>query len=148
MIIAFALFFELAAHADEADQATTISFSQPIQIPGQVLPAGTYWFRLLDISSGTNLVQIFNSDRTVLYATIDTVPTERFEPTEHTTVTFAEEESGKPDVLLTWFYPGNLTGHEFIYSKDRKMLLAQDRKQTIEADPQPKANADNSAAGN
>jgi hypothetical protein len=102
----------------------------------------------LDISSGTNLVQIFNSDRTVLYATIDTVPTERFEPTEHTTVTFAEEESGKPDVLLTWFYPGNLTGHEFIYSKDRKMLLAQDRKQTIEADPQPKANADNSAAGN
>jgi hypothetical protein len=37
LIIAFGLFFELAAHADESDQATTITFSQPIQVPGQVL---------------------------------------------------------------------------------------------------------------
>ena len=41
LIIAFFLFFELAAHADEFDQATTITFSEPIQIPGQVLPAGS-----------------------------------------------------------------------------------------------------------
>ena len=42
LIIAFSLFFGLAAHAGESDQASTITFSQPIQIPGQVLPAGTY----------------------------------------------------------------------------------------------------------
>ena len=41
LIIAFSLFSELAAHADESDQATTITFNQPIQIPGQVLPAVT-----------------------------------------------------------------------------------------------------------
>ena len=59
LIIAFALFFELAAYADESDQATTITFSQPIQIPGQVLPAGTYLFKLAS-GDDLNVVQIFN----------------------------------------------------------------------------------------
>ena len=36
LIIAFSLFFELAAHADESDQANKVNFSQPIQIPGEV----------------------------------------------------------------------------------------------------------------
>jgi hypothetical protein len=35
-----------AARADESNQATKVTFSQPIQIPGRVLPAGTYWFML------------------------------------------------------------------------------------------------------
>jgi len=72
MIIAFTLLFELAAHADESNQATTITFSQPIQIPGQILPAGTYSFKLLDSNSDPNVVQIFNSDQTHLYATLQT----------------------------------------------------------------------------
>jgi Protein of unknown function (DUF2911) len=147
LLIAFALFFELAAYADLADQATTITFSEPIQIPGQVLPAGTYLFKLADTNTGQNLVQIFSSDRTVVYATIETVPTERSEPTGRSTITVAQGESGQP-VLLKWFYPGSLTGHEFVYSKEREKELAQDRQQTIEANQQPKASSDNSEAGN
>jgi hypothetical protein len=130
-----------------ADQATKITFSQPIQISGQILPAGTYWFKLSNADTERNLIQIFNSDRTVLYATLETAPTERSEPTEHTTVTLAEEQSGKPKILLKWFYPGSLTGHEFMYSKEREMELTQDRQQTIEANQQPKANLDNTEAG-
>ena|SRR5258706_13590277 len=33
-----------SARASERDQATEITFSQSVQIPGRVLPAGTYWF--------------------------------------------------------------------------------------------------------
>jgi len=148
LIIAFTLFFELAAHADEFDQATTLTFSEPIQIPGQMLPAGTYLFRLVDANSGENLVQVFNSDRTVLYATLQTVPTERVEPTGHTTITLAEQGSGKPDVLLKWFYPGNLTGHEFVYSGQKEKELAQDTQRTIVSDQPTNANSDTSGAGN
>jgi len=114
LIIAFTLFFELAAHADEFDQATTITFSQPIQIPGQVLPAGTYLFKLADSNSNQNIVQVFNTDRTVLYATLQTIATERQEPTGDTAVTLAEPESGGPNVLVKWFYPGRETGNEFL----------------------------------
>lgn len=148
LIIAFTLFFELAAHADEFDQATTLTFSEPIQIPGQMLPAGTYLFRLVDANSGENLVQVFNSDRTVLYATLQTVPTERVEPTGHTTITLAEQGSGKPDVLLKWFYPGNLTGHEFVYSGQKEKELAPDTQRTIVSDQPTNANSDTSGAGN
>ena len=37
-IIAFVLIFELAAHADEGNQLTNISFSEAVQVPGRILP--------------------------------------------------------------------------------------------------------------
>src|ERR1700719_1682289 len=101
MIVAFTLFFELAAHADEDDQATEITFSQPIQIPGQVLAAGTYLFKLAT-PDDLNVVQIFSSDRTHLYATLETIPTESVQH-EDITVTIVEQGAGKPVALLKWF---------------------------------------------
>lgn len=148
LIIAFTLFFELAAHADEYDEATTMSFSQPVQIPGQVLPAGTYFFKLVDSPSDRNLVQIFNADRTVLYATLQTIPTERQEPTGDTVVALAEQGSAQPEALLKWFYPGHETGNEFIYSKQTEKELAQDKQETIVVNRTTVANSDATGAGN
>lgn len=45
MLIAFVVFFELAAHADETNESPKVTFSAPIWIPGQVLPAGSYTFQ-------------------------------------------------------------------------------------------------------
>src|SRR5580704_1472648 len=81
------------AHADEWNQASRLTFSQAVQIPGRVLPAGTYWFILADTVSDHNIVHIFNSDRSILYATILTINTDRPEPTDHTAITFAERQS-------------------------------------------------------
>jgi hypothetical protein len=146
LIIAFSLFFELAAHADESDQATKVNFSQPIQIPGQVLPAGSYLFTLATPDSDRHIVQIFNADRTVLYATLQTIPSDREEPTSRTVVTLAEQGGGQPDVLLKWFYPGSETGNEFLYPKQKEKELAQDKQQTIVAGHATVSNSD--AAGN
>src|ERR1700747_342712 len=131
LIIASALFFELAAHADEADQATVITFSQPVQIPGKVLPAGSYLFKLAESDSDLNVVQIFSADRTTLYATLQTIATDRPEPTGHTVVALAEQGDGQPDALLKWFYPGRETGNEFVYPRHQEKELAQDKQQTI-----------------
>jgi hypothetical protein len=148
LIIAFTLFFELAAHADVWDQATTITFSAPVQIPGQVLPAGTYRFRLVNSDSERNIVQIFNTDRTRLYATLYTVATERPNPTGDTAVTFAEQGVGRPDALLKWFYPGNMTGNEFLYSPREEKELAQDKQQMVVANQQITPNSETTGAGN
>ena len=148
LIIAFTLFFELAAHADEYDEATTMSFSQPVQIPGQVLPAGTYFFKLVDSSSDRNLVQIFSADRTVLYATLQTIPTERQEPTGNTVVALAEQGTEKPEALLKWFYPGRETGNEFVYSKQTEKELAQAKQETIVVNRTTASNSDATGAGN
>jgi hypothetical protein len=148
LIIAFSLFFELAAHADESDQSTTITFSQPIQIPGQVLPAGTYLFKLADSNSNQNIVQVFNADGTVLYATLQTIATERQEPTGHTMVALAEQGAGQPDALLKWFYPGRETGNEFVYPTQKEKELAQDKQKTIVANHPTVSNSDTTGAGN
>ena len=131
LLIAFGVFFELTAHADETNECTKITFSAPIQIPGQVLPAGTYIFQQAEPNDNLNLVQVFNADRSVLYATLQTVSTERSEATGDTAITLAEPQSGKPDVLLKWFYPGRLTGHEFVYPKQQEQAIAQAKQETF-----------------
>jgi len=147
LIIALSLFFGLAAHADEADESTTITFSQPIQIPGRVLPAGTYVFKLAS-TDDLNVVQVFNADRTVLYANLQTIATDRPEPTDHTVVALAEQGAGQPDVLLKWFYPGRETGKEFLYPQQKEKELAQDKQQTVMATRPTASNSDATGAGN
>jgi hypothetical protein len=148
LVIAFALFFELGAHADESDEATFMSFSAPVQVPGQVLPAGTYLFELADHGSEPNVVQVFSADRTVLYGTFLTAATQRQDPTGDTTVTLAEPESGGTPVLVKWFYPGRDIGNEFLYSKQTEKELARDSHQTIVARQAPSSNSDTTRAGN
>ncbi len=131
LIIASALFFEVAAHADEYDLTTKLTFSQPVQIPGKVLPAGTYLFKLAN-TNDRHIVQVFNSDGIVLYATLMAIPTERREPTGDSVVTFAEQGDGQPEALVKWFYPGETTGNEFVYSKQVEKQLAQYKQQTVE----------------
>ena len=147
LMIALTLFFELAAHAEPMDQSTKLTFSEPIQIPGEVLPAGTYLFRLADGDSGQHVVQIFNADGTIPYATVLTIATERPYPTRDTAVTLAGQGTGNPDALLKWFYPGCLTGNEFLYSKQKEKELAQDKQQTIVADQRKEPNSDVTGAG-
>ena len=67
--------------ADEYNKKTVMTFNQPVEIPGQILPAGTYTFKLLDSRSDRHIVQIFNADGTKLIATILTINDYRLQPT-------------------------------------------------------------------
>ena len=121
------------ARADEENQATKLTFSQPVQIPGKILPAGTYWFVLADNMSDRNLVEVFNEDRTVEYATLYTVPNQLADAADDTVLTFARSESNEAPALMDWTYPGEMTGHEFIYSKveEPKLLRAEQKTMTV-----------------
>ena len=125
-VLTAVLFAEVAVHAEEAGQSTKLTFSAPVAIPGQVLPAGTYLFKLAN-RDNLDLVQIFNADGTRLYASLETVATERMEPTGDTVVTLAEQSNG-PATLVKWFYPDTMIGHEFVYPKQEEQQLAQDRQ--------------------
>jgi len=131
LVIAFALLCGIVAYADEANEQIKITFNKPVQIPGQVLAPGTYTVQLADPDGGQNLVQIFNADRSVLYATLPTVAEERAQATGDVSLTVAESGSEKPDFLLGWFYPGRLTGRELVYSKQQEKELAQTTQETF-----------------
>jgi len=130
-----------SAHADEWNQETVLTFSGPVAIPGQVLPAGTYRFILLDTNSDRNIVQIFSPDSSKLYATLFTVPSERQKPADETTISFAERPSDQPEAISTWFYPGEITGHEFIYWGKEARELATDGKRVVLASRNTSNNA-------
>ena len=127
----------LQAYGDEMDEGTMITFAQPVEIPGQVLGPGTYYFVRIDHgnSPNVNLIQIFNSDHTKVIATIQTVTAERWLDTSGKTVlTFAETAKGAPLALRSWFYPGSLEGHEFLYPRREERHVEEAKKITIAAD--------------
>lgn len=133
LMTALTLFFELAAHASESNEQVKITFSAPVQIPGKVLPAGTYTFEQAEPDDNQNVVWIFNADGTQLEATLETAAAERTEPARAVTVTLANAKPGNPDYLVNWFYPGRSTGHRFIYSKQQEQEMAQAPEQTFVA---------------
>jgi hypothetical protein len=51
-----------SARADTWDKKTVVTFNQAVEVPGKVLPAGTYTFQLLDSPSDRHIVQIFTAD--------------------------------------------------------------------------------------
>jgi len=120
-----------AAQADPWDQMTKITFTQPMEIPGRVLPAGSYWFVLLGSDSDRDVVQIFSEDWSQLYATLQTIPVDRQQAQDKTEIKFAERPYDQPEALLEWYYPGFLSGHEFLYSSQQARQLARDVQQDV-----------------
>jgi hypothetical protein len=126
--------FSSTASAQTWDKRTSVTFSGPVEIPGagaQVLPAGTYVFRLLDSQSNRHIVQIFNQDESHLYATILAIPNYRLQATDKTVMTFAERAAGDPQAIRAWFYPGDNSGQEFVYPKKRAVELAKITNQPV-----------------
>ncbi len=130
-----------AMMADEEDKATKLTFSEPVEVPGQVLPAGTYWFTLADSPSDRNIVQIWNADRTRLVTTILAIPDYRMQPRGRTVIHFEERPSNQPEAIHSWFYPGDNFGQEFVYPKTRATQLAQQTSRPVLSMPNEQASS-------
>jgi LPXTG-motif cell wall-anchored protein len=122
-----------SARADEWNKKTVVTFSQAVEVPGKVLPAGTYTFQLLDSPSDRHIVQIFNADGSHIIATILAINDYRLQPTGDTVMKFSERPGDSPEALRAWFYPGDNFGQEFVYPKTRAIQLAQTTKVAVPA---------------
>ena len=122
------LAFAANVKADTWNKKTVITFTEPFEVPGvdaQILPAGTYVFKLLDSAGDRNIVQIFSGDEKHVYTTILAINNYRLKVTDKTVLTFKERGEGQPEAIKAWFYPGNSFGQEFVYPKKRAMELAK-----------------------
>lgn len=123
------------ANASEFDKKTIFTFSQPVELPGVALPAGTYVFKVLDSLSDRNIVQVFNKDETKLIGTFVTIPDYTPQPSDKTIVKFSETSAGGPKAIKEWFYPGENVGWEFVYPKKRAVELAKASHQAVPSMP-------------
>jgi hypothetical protein len=130
LVIAFGCLLLLAAitipaAADEWNKKTIITFSQPFEIPGQVLAPGTYVFKLLNSSSNRNIVVVYNAEENHCFGIILAINNYRLFPTGEPVLKFAEQENNKPEALRAWFYSNDNWGQEFVYPKKRATQLAE-----------------------
>jgi len=127
-IIALCSVFSGTASAQLSERKTRITFTVPVEIPdagAQVLPPGTYVFKLVDSKTDRNIVQILSSDELHVFATVLAIPNFRLKATDKTVMTFAERAAGEPQAIRAWFYPGEKWGQEFVYPRTKAVQLAR-----------------------
>src|SRR5260370_2536792 len=107
-----ATFFVPKVRADEFDKKTIVTVNEPIQVPGKVLPAGTYVLKLLD-SNDRTLVAIYNADGRDLITTIQGIPDYRMETPSKAILQLEERPEGQPKPLTNRFYPATNFSLEF-----------------------------------
>jgi len=134
-VVALISTFVFPARASESDKLTIFTFSEPVELPGVTLPAGTYAFKIMDTMADRNIVQVWDKDQQHLYATIMTIPDYRLQPTDKTVVRFSETPEGGPTAIKEWFYPGDQYGQAFVYPKSRAVELAKAAKQPVPSMP-------------
>ena len=121
-----------------ANQDTYFTFSQAVELPKTTLPAGTYFFQLMDNQSNRHIVKVMSQDRKQLFATLLAIPYySNDRPSDDPQVRFMETPSqaangGTPtNAIKIWFYPGNSVGHEFIYPRSQAMQIASRTGQSV-----------------
>lgn len=97
--------------ADETNKKTTMTFSAPVEISGETLPAGTYTFKTLD--ADRDIVLVTNRDDSHLVTIVRTIPVESTSTSDKARVELTEGVGNSPEVVHAWFYPGDTTGWEF-----------------------------------
>jgi hypothetical protein len=112
------------------NQDTYFTFSQAVELPKTTLPAGTYFFQLMDSDSNRHIVKVMSKDRTQLHATLLAIPYYTNDrPSDEPQVRFLEVPGANgqaaSNAIKIWFYPGNSVGHEFIWPRDKALSLAR-----------------------
>jgi hypothetical protein len=114
-----------AAIAQLWDHKTVVTVTKSFEVPGAILPAGVYVFRIVDIAANRTVFRILSEDEMVVYATVMGISDFRMKPAGETDVTFYEARPGDPAPLQTWFYSGYQYGLEFVYPHRRAVDIAR-----------------------
>ncbi len=135
------------AQAPDTNNMTIVTFSAPVSLPGMTLPAGSYMFKLADSQVNRNIVQVFDKDRSKMYATILAIPAERDKPADETVITFGESPANTAPAIRFWYYPGDKRGQEFAYPKKQAQAIANAAHTSVLAIDTEDTSADAMAKG-
>jgi hypothetical protein len=134
----FAVSLSPVAIADSWDKKTIVTFDQDVEIPGQVLPAGTYVFKLFRSNSDRSMVQVWTAHERQLLATLITVgdsyPNNSGDP--YFVLDMSGTDEGYPPAVVSWFFAGGNDGRDFIYSGYSSTRIVSDEATVVAPQPQ------------
>jgi Protein of unknown function (DUF2911) len=107
-----ALLLAVAATSHGANHVTYLTFSRDVQVPGAVLPAGTYTFQALQ----PDIVRVSSRDgRNVFYTGFTHTVRPGRTSRGNVTVSFKEAPAGSPAPIDVWYPEHASFGQRFIY---------------------------------
>src|ERR1051325_5436247 len=77
-----ALGIAAAAHADEWNKLTYLTFSGPVTMPGITLPAGTYRFELMDPDASRRVIRVSDKDGSKNYGIFLSISDQKLQPSD------------------------------------------------------------------
>lgn len=101
------------ASAQQNDDLLDVHLGRAMVIPGHVLQAGNYTFRIVN---DTRMVEVAKADGSEVYGFYDLVPATRqsYGPSEVDTM---RPDGSSVQAISKFFFPDDLTGYAFVYSK-------------------------------
>ncbi len=102
--------------ASENQEVTIFNFTAPVQLPGKVLSAGKYLFKL-DQHEELNVVKVESPDERHLFGVYVVRPDYTLQAPKQPGLVFEQRGPGAAQAIKAWFYPGDKYGKEFIYQK-------------------------------
>jgi hypothetical protein len=137
LFAATALFCCENVRADRWNQELTLTFNNPVEIPGHGLAPDTYVFELGvgNTSEDENIVRVYNQSKDHLYGMFMTIPDHRLTRSNKPVLEFENGAAGSPEAIYAWFYPDDKTGHEFVYPKSEALRLAKANNRPVASMP-------------
>jgi hypothetical protein len=120
-----------SAAASQWNEKTTLSFSEPVMVPGATLQPGTYVFKLMDSNTIRQVVEIREKNGAEPVTIALAVPAKRMDANSNVVLKFEPTKDGEPPALKEWFFPGTLYGHEFVYPERQAKEIAQRTKTLV-----------------
>ena len=96
----------------------TVTFDHPVELPGKVLPPGTYIFKTSD---NDELVQVFSANQKQLFATVMAIPADRpaQDKDSDSFVQLNKTRADAPQEIEGIFVAGRTYGYQFVYPVKR-----------------------------
>jgi len=105
------------ARADDSAKQATVTIQAPQQVPGSVLPRGTYIFKQTGAQSGWLIVQIYSNDGSALVTTVLAYPNPKLASNGQNVVTYPANGSGSIPAMEGIVFTGDSTVEQFAYPK-------------------------------
>ena len=105
-----------ATYAYPISNYNTLTFSQPVALPGVTLPAGRYRFEIVNPSMNRDIVRVSSARTGQVYFTRHTLRIERpHNMPRNQVVTFGEASEGAATPIRAWFPLDESAGRAFVY---------------------------------
>src|SRR5207237_6520140 len=96
-------------------RTTYFTFDRAVQLPGALLPPGTYIFELAT-PNALDVVRVVSKDRKKVFSTSFTRLVERPRTgNDGPAIVFAERPVGRPPAIRIWYAAEDSSGREFVY---------------------------------